>query len=376
MRVATIKETKTEEHRVGLTPAGVSSLAAAGHQVLVERGAGVDSGYPDAEYETAGARLLDSAAEVAANCDLLVKVKEPQPQEFDYFRPGLIIFTYLHLAPLPELTRAMLERRVIGIAYETVQLPDGSLPLLAPMSQIAGRMSAEIAAQLLKRPGPGRGKLLGGISLVEPAKCIVVGSGTVGTYAVLGLLGHAANVTVFGTDVSSLQRLYDRVGGRVVTRVSNREALAEEMASADVLIAGVLVRGQAAPKILTREMIRSMGPGAVYIDVSIDQGGISETARQTTHSDPIYVEEGVIHYAVPNMPGAVPRTATDALTASTLPYVLRLANNGLGAIKENAALARGVNTIEGQLTLEPVARAQGLPYTPLEEVLVSLKTGA
>ncbi|TMB99424.1 MAG: alanine dehydrogenase [Chloroflexi bacterium] len=371
MKVGTIKETKIEEYRVGLTPSGAHAVSEAGHSVLVEHEAGAGSGFSDGQYEAAGARICSSAAEVAATVDLLVKVKEPQEPEFTLLRPGLILFTYLHLAPLPELTRALLDSRTDSIAYETVRRGDGSLPLLIPMSQVAGRMAAEIAAQFLKKPGPGRGKLLGGIAGVSPARALVIGSGNVGTAATRVLAALGAQVTVSSTDLQRLSGLEAQFRDRITTRVSSPSVLAEEIAGADIMIGAVLVPGGIAPKLVSREMVRSMGAGAVIVDVCIDQGGIAVTSRPTTHSDPIYVEEGVIHYCVPNMPGAVPRTSTEALTSATLPYVLRLAQRGIAVLREDEALAAGASTIDGNLVSEAVARAQELPYTPLTEALAA-----
>jgi len=369
MKVGTIKETKTEEYRVGLTPQGVRALAQAGHSVLVERGAGMGAGFADEGYAAAGATLCSTATEVAGTVDLLVKVKEPLPPEYPLLGEGLILFTYLHLAPARELTRALLDSGVNAIAYETVQRHDGSLPLLIPMSQVAGRMAAEIGAQFLKKPGPGRGKLLGGIAGVSPARAVVIGSGTVATAACRVLVALEARVTVTSRDLQRLFALESQFRGRLATRVINPAVLEEEMPGADLLISGVLVPGGVAPKLITREMMRSMGPGAVFVDVAIDQGGIAETSRPTSHTDPIYVEEGVIHYCVPNMPGAVPRTSTEALTGATLPYVLRLADRGLDALREDSALAAGASTIRGKLVSQPVAQAQGLPYSPLDQAL-------
>lgn len=372
MKVGTIKETKVEEYRVGLTPSGVKALAQTGHGVFVEQGAGEGSGFGDAQYADAGAMLCATAQEVAGTVDLLIKVKEPQSSEFALLRPGLILFTYLHLAPAPELTRALLESRTNAIAYETVRRLDGSLPLLIPMSQVAGRMAAEIAAQFLKKPGPGRGKLLGGIAGTSPARALVIGSGNVGTAATRVLLALGARVTVSSTDLQRLAGLESQFRERIATRVTSPIVLEEELRGADILIGAVLVPGGIAPKLVTREMVRSMGPGAVIVDVCIDQGGICETSRVTTHTNPTYVEEGVIHYCVANMPGAVPRTSTEALTSATLPYVLRLAERGLDALREDAALAYGAGTINGKLVAEAVAQAQGLDYTPLEEALATV----
>jgi alanine dehydrogenase len=369
MKVGTIKETKIEEYRVGLTPTGVRALAEAGHEVFVERDAGTGSGFPDAQYAAAGAKVLASAGEVAAVVDLLVKVKEPLTAEYPLLRAGLILFTYLHLAPVPDLVEALLDSRTNAIAYETVRRPDGSLPLLIPMSQVAGRMAAEIAAQYLKKPGPGRGKLLGGIAGVSPARALVVGSGNVGTAATRVLVALGARVTVTSQDLQRLSRLESQLRERIATRVTSPGVLAEELEGADILIGGVLVPGGIAPKLVSREMVRSMGPGAVVVDVCIDQGGIAATSRPTSHTDPIYVEEGVVHYCVPNMPGAVPRTSTEALTGATLPYVLKLAARGIDGLRDDAALAAGASTINGKLVAEAVAQAQGRGWTPLGEAL-------
>ncbi len=369
MRIGTIKETKVEEYRVGLSAAGVQALVGAGHEVLVERGAGEGSGFTDADYEAAGAQVREGPADVAAGVDLLVKVKEVLPAEFSLLRPGLLLFTYLHLAPLPELTRELMSSGTNSIAYELVRLPDRRLPLLIPMSQVAGRMAGEIAAQHLKKPGPGRGKLLGGIQGTTPARALVVGSGNVGAAASDVLTALGATVTVTSRDAARLARFEERLEGRVTTRVTSPDSIREELEGADILIGAVLEPGGLTPELISREMVRSMGPGAVIVDVCIDQGGICETSRATTHTEPVYVEEGVVHYCVPNMPGAVPRTSTEALTGATLPYVLKLAEGGLEALRRDEALAAGASTIDGKLVCEAVAMAQGVAYTPLAEAL-------
>ena len=369
MNVGTIKETKEQEDRVGLTPAGAGALVQAGHTVIVERGAGEGAGFSDDEYRRAGATLVESPQEVAGRCDLLVKVKELLPPEFGLLRKDFILFGFLHLPALPDFADAVLTSGATAIAFETVQKPDGSLPILMPMSQVAGRMAAEMGAQLLKRPGPGRGKLLGGAPGVAPARAVVLGSGSVATAACRALVGFEARVTVLSPDLRRLAYLEELFGGRIATRAVSPVALAEELAGADLLITGVQVPGAVTPKVVTREMVRSMGPGAVIIDVDIDLGGAVETARLTSHSDPTYIEEGVIHYCVPNMPGAVPRTATEALAAATLPYILALAQDGLDAIRKDSSLAAGVNAIRGKVTHERLAQALNLPYTPLAEVL-------
>lgn len=369
MNVGTIRETKNEEFRVGLTPSGVAALREAGHRVLVESGAGEGSGFSNEAYSAAGATICSTAEEVASNVDLLIKVKEPLPPEFPLLRPGLILFTYLHLAPDERLTQALLDSKCHAIAYEMVRKPDGSLPLLIPMSQVAGRMSAEIAAQFLKKPGPGRGKLLGGIAGSSPARAVVLGSGNVGTAATRVLVALGARVLVTSRDLQRLHDFEDMFRNRVATRVTTPAVLEEELRDVDILIGAVLVPGGVAPKLVSRQMVRSMGEGAVIVDVSIDQGGIAETSRPTSHDDPTYVEEGVVHYCVPNMPGAVPRTSTEALTSATLPYVLRLANEGLDALRSDESLAAGANTIAGKLTASEVAEAQGREHTPVEAAI-------
>ena len=370
MIVGTVREVKVEEYRVGLTPHGVHALRDAGHRVLVERGAGAGSGFPDAAYERAGADLTDSADGVWQEADLVVKVKEPQREEFGRLRPGLTLFTYLHLAAAPDVTGALLDHHVTGIAYETVQLPDGSLPLLVPMSQIAGRMATEVGAQFLRKPGPGRGKLLSGLPGVPPGRVVILGSGTVSSNACAVAVGLEAHVTMLARNLEQLRHVEMRYRGRVTVLTANPPVIAEALQGADLLVCGVLVPGGIAPKLVSRQMVRSMGPGAVVVDVSIDQGGCMETSRPTTHADPIYVEEGVVHYCVPNMPGAVPHTATGALTAATLPYVLRLADLGPeAALRADSALAGGLNTYQGHVTYEPVARAQDRPCTPMQDIL-------
>jgi alanine dehydrogenase len=369
MRVGTIRETKTEEYRVGLTPAGVAALTAAGHEVLVESGAGVGSGHPDSEYESSGAKIVATPAEVAANVDILVKVKEILPPEYPLLRPGLIVFTYLHLAPNPGLVDALLESRVDAIAYESVRLAGGTLPLLVPMSIVAGRMAGEVAGQYLRRPGPGRGKLLGGVPGVTPARAVIVGSGNVGRAAAATLAGLGARTTILSRSGPDLAHLPQHIREVTDARAITPGLLEELVTGADVLIGAVLVPDGLAPKLVSREMVRFMGEGAVIVDVCIDQGGICETSHPTTHADPIYVEEGVIHYCVPNMPGAVPRTSTEALTHATLPYVLALANRGLSALREDPALAHGAAALGGLLTSEPVARAQSRLHTPVDEAL-------
>ncbi len=367
MKIGVPKEIKPMEFRVAMTPGGVESLVRRGHEVLVEKGAGVGSGMPDAEYEAAGARLV--SAEEAWGAELVVKVKEPLPEEYKYLRPGLLLFTYLHLAASRELTEAMVKSGVTGIAYETVQLEDGSLPLLVPMSEVAGRMATQVGAYYLEKPMGGRGILLGGVPGVAPASVVILGGGTVGTNAAKIALGMGAQVYVLDVNHRRLQYLDDVFGGRLITLTSTEANLKKVVQFADLLIGAVLIPGAKAPKLVTREMVASMKEGAVIVDVAVDQGGCVETIRPTTHDDPTYLVDGVVHYGVANMPGAVPRTSTFALTNQTLPYVLKLAEKGLEALKEDPALLKGLNVHAGRLTHPAVAEAFGLPYTPPEEAL-------
>ncbi|MBI2766991.1 MAG: alanine dehydrogenase [Chloroflexi bacterium] len=365
MRVGTVRERKDGEYRVGLTPEGAYALRGEGHEVVVEQGAGEGSGHSDAAYAATGAVMAPTPGDVWGTCDLVVKVKEPVASEFGYLRRECALFTYLHLAADRALTERLLESRCTSLAYELVRKPDGSLPLLAPMSQVAGRMAAEIGAHLLKHPGPGRGKLLGGVAGVPPGKVVIIGSGTVATAAARVLMGLDARVTVMSRDLARLLYLQENFGGRIATRISSPLSVAEEVHGADLAILSVLVPGAAAPKVLTREMVRSMGPGAVIVDVSIDQGGASETSHPTTHSNPTYIEEGVIHYCVSNMPGAVPQTSTQALTSATLPYIEALARRGVAnALAADPALAQSLSTYEGKLVRGPVAETFGLAAAP------------
>lgn len=366
MIVGTVRERKVEEHRVGLTPEGVRALVSEGHRVLVESGAGGDAGFSDEAYAAAGAEIVSQAATVWSTADLVVKVKEPQPEEFAFLRPGLTLFAYLHLAASPAVARALLDAKATAIAYETVRLPDGTLPLLIPMSQIAGRMATEIGAQYLRKPGPGRGKLLSGLPGAAPAHVVILGTGTVATNAAMVAVALGARVTVLGIDAARLRQLADRWPGRVATLMSNAASLHSSLAGADVLITAAHVFGGRAPRVVTREMVRSMGGGAVVVVVDIDQGGSVEGARPTTHRDPIYVEDGVVHYCVANMPGAVPHTATAALTAATLPYVLALARGIEQALQRDPALRAGLSTYRGVLTQRAVAEALGMPYAEPE----------
>lgn len=371
VKVGVVKEIKPYEHRVALTPAGVKALTGAGHTVYVEAGAGLGSGFTDDEYRATGAQILPSAAEVYAAAEMILKVKEPLPPEYPLLREGQILFTYLHLAAEPELTRVLMDRKVVAIAYETVQLPDGSLPLLTPMSEVAGRMAVQIGARFLEKPQGGRGVLLGGVPGVAPGRVVIIGGGTVGTNAARIAVGLGAHVTILDINAERLRYLGDIFQGRVETLYSNEYNIAAAVTQADLVIGAVLIPGARAPKLVTEEMVRAMQPGSVIVDVAVDQGGsVATIDRTTTHADPVYVKYDVVHYAVPNMPGAVPRTSTLALTGATLPYALEIANKGWRrALRENPALARGANVVEGHVVYEAVARAHGLPYVPLEEVL-------
>jgi alanine dehydrogenase len=371
MIVGIPKEIKNNENRVAITPAGVHALVAAGHQVIVEQSAGVGSGFSDESYQEAGAQIYPTAKEVWEKADMILKVKEPLPSEYGYFRSNLTLFTYLHLAPEPELTKAIIDSGMTAIAYETVQLQDGSLPLLTPMSEVAGRMSIQIGAHYLEKAHGGRGVLLGGVPGVPPARVVIVGGGIVGTNAARIALGLGAEVTILDTNLPRLRYLDDVFGSRIRTVVSNPYNLREQIEGADLLIGAVLIPGARAPKIVTAEMVQGMNKGGVIVDVAIDQGGSIETIdRITSHSDPVFEKYGVVHYSVPNIPGAVPRTSTLALTNVTVPYAVQLANLGAeAAVKANPALAKGVNVIRGKVTYEAVAKSLGLPYTPLSEVL-------
>jgi alanine dehydrogenase len=371
MIIGVPKEIKNNENRVAITPAGVDALVLAGHEVLIERGAGEGSGFVDEDYVAHGAKILDSAEQVWSSADMILKVKEPQPSEYRYFREGLILFTYLHLAPEPELTQALIEKKVTAIAYETIQLDNGSLPLLTPMSEVAGRMSVQIGAQFLEKPKGGKGVLLGGVPGVLPGEVVIIGGGVVGTNAAKMALGLGANVTLLDINPDRLRQLDDIFHGRLRTLMSNSYNIAQAVKKADLLIGAVLIPGRRAPRLVTEEMVKTMTPGSVIVDVAIDQGGSIETIdRVTTHSDPIYVKHGVVHYAVPNIPGAVPRTSTIALTNVTIPYAVQIANKGLEqALRDSRPLAKGVNVIQGHVTYQAVAESLNLPYTPLDDVM-------
>ena len=365
MRIGCPKEIKPQEGRVGLTPAGVDALVRAGHQVYLEHNAGVESGFSDEEYLSVGAEILSNPADVYDIADMIIKVKEPLAPEYEMLREGQTLFTYLHLAPDPAQTQALLRKKVTAIAYETVQLADGSLPLLAPMSEVAGRLSVQIGAHLLESNCGGRGILLGGVTGVERANVVIVGGGNVGLNAARAASGFGANVTILDLNIKRLAYLDDIFGGRVQTLLSNPYNIARAVKDADLVVGCVLIPGARTPKLVTEEMVMTMRTGSVLVDVAIDQGGSIETIdRITTHHDPYFVKHGVIHYSVANMPGAVPRTSTLALTGATLPFALKLANMGVvAACKSDAALMKGLNTYNGFVTCKAVADAQNLQYT-------------
>ena len=370
MKIGLPKEIKDNEYRVGLTPAGVQALAHAGHTVYVQKTAGEGSGFKDEQYVKAGGELLDTADEVWATGDMIVKVKEPVAPEYPRMRENQLLFTYLHLAPEFELTRQMLERKVTGVAYETITDANGRLTLLTPMSEVAGRMSVQVGATYLEKMNGGRGILLGGVPGVPAANVVIIGGGIVGTEAAKMAVGLGAKVTIIDRDLDRLRQLDDIFLSKVQTLASSRYQIEEAISHADLVIGAVLVVGAAAPKLVTRDMLHLIPQGAVIVDVAVDQGGCFETTHATTHSNPTYYEEGVLHYCVANMPGAVPRTSTFALTNATLPYALALANKGLErAIAEDTGLYDGVNTFGGALTYEAVATSQNLEYTPLHRVL-------
>ncbi len=370
MIIGVPKEIKDNEYRVSMTAGGVELLVQAGHQVLVQQGAGAESGITDEEYADSGAEIVAQAAEVWGRSDMVVKVKEPLPEEYGFLREGLLLFTYLHLAADRGLTDALLARKVTAVGYETVQLADRSLPLLTPMSQIAGRMAAQVAATYLQRTNGGCGKLMGGVPGVRPANVVVIGGGTVGTNAAQIALGMGAQVTVVDVIADRLRYLSEVLHGNLTTLSSNPRNVAEAVAQADAVIGAVLLPGAKAPRLVTRAMVERMKPGSVIVDVAVDQGGCVETSRVTSHSEPTFLVNGVVHYCVPNIPGVVPWTSTYALSNATLSYTLRLANLGvLEAVRADPALAKGVNTYLGHLTYQAVADAFGMPFTPLATLL-------
>jgi alanine dehydrogenase len=376
MKVGLPKEIKDNEYRVGLTPAGVQALAHAGHEVYVQKTAGEGSGFTDEQYVKAGGQLLDTADDVWRTGDMIVKVKEPIAPEYPRMRENQLLFTYLHLAPEFELTKQMMERKVTGVAYETITDKHGRLPLLTPMSEVAGRMSVQVGATYLEKMNGGRGILLGGVPGVPAANVVIIGGGIVGTEAAKMAVGLGAKVTIIDRNLDRLRQLDDIFLSKVQTLASSRYAIEEAISHADLVIGAVLVVGAAAPKLVTRDMLKLVPNGAVLVDVAVDQGGCFETTHATTHSNPTYYEEGVLHYCVANMPGAVPRTSTFALTNATLPYALDLANKGFeAAIADDEGLREGVNTYAGKLTYEAVATSQNLAYTPLDS-LIDLKAAA
>jgi alanine dehydrogenase len=370
MKVGVPRELKDNEYRVAITPAGVRELVVSGHDVIIENDAGVGSSIFNDEFESAGAKIVPDADTVFAEADMVLKVKEPIPEEFHRLRDGLVLFTYLHLAASEPVTRALTDGGTTGIAYETVELTDRSLPLLAPMSEVAGRMAPQVGANFLEREHGGRGVLLGGVSGVQPGKVVVIGAGMAGMNSAWIAQGMEAEVTVLDKNINKLRDI-DRIHqGKIRTIASNRLSVEESVVAADLVIGAVLVPGAIAPKVVTEEVIEAMKPGAVVVDISIDQGGCFETSHMTTHSDPTYVVHDVVHYCVGNMPGAVPHTSTYGLTNATLPYVVALADQGVErAVREDPALAKGVNTYKGAVVYEPVAEAHGLDYTELESLL-------
>lgn len=364
------KEIKAEENRVALLPGGAETLVSRGHKVIVQASAGIGSGFSDEEYLRSGAEIVDDADAVFDRAELVLKVKEPLPGEYEKLKEGQILFTYLHLAASESLTINLLKRKIIGIAYETVEMDGGFLPLLSPMSEIAGRMAPQEGAKYLEETFGGRGILLGGVPGVPPANIAILGAGNVGGSAARIAVGMGASVSVLDIDPRKLRTLDDRFHGRIVTMIADNYNIRTVLSYADLVIGAVLVTGARAPRLITREMLRAMKNGAVLVDVAIDQGGCAETSRPTTHHDPIYVEESVVHYTVANMPGAVPRTATRALTLNTLPYVLAIAEKGWqGAVKGDRTLYRGVNLVKGEVTYQAVAESFNLPYRPVDELL-------
>jgi len=370
MLIGLLKEIKNEENRVALTPGGAAQLTAKGHKVLVEQRAGEGSGFSDDAYQQTGAKIVAKPAEIFSEAELLLHVKEPQPAEYPLLRPGQILFTYFHFAASETLTRAMLASRAICIAYETITLDDGSLPLLTPMSEVAGRMAAQEAAKYLERSQGGRGMLMGGVTGVEPATVLVIGAGVVGTEAARMACGLGAKVYLLDTNLKHLRHLSETMPKNCFPLMSNPETVTEIARKADVIIGAVLIHGAKAPKLLSRAMLAELKPGTVLVDVAIDQGGCFETSRPTTHRDPVYEVDGIVHYSVANMPGAVPLTSTMALTNATLPYVLSIANLGWHeAARSSPAIREGLNIAQGKICYQGVAQAFNLPYTPAEKLL-------
>ena len=370
MEIGSVKEIKKHEYRVGLTPSCVRAYRSAGHTVRVQRLSGIDAGFEDEEYERAGAVMCDTAEEIWKKSEMIVKVKEPQPEEYPRMRAGQILYTYLHLAAEKRLTEAMLEQGVHGVAYETVEPDDHSLPLLRPMSEIAGRMSIQEGARFLERPQGGRGVLLGGVPSVEKGKVAIIGGGVVGTHAAKMAVGLGADVTILDVNIDRLNYLDDIFAGRVTLLYSNIAHLERALEQSDLVVGAVLIHGAKAPHLVTREDLKRMKKGSVIVDVAVDQGGCIETTHPTTHDDPVFTVEDVVHYCVANMPGGVSRTSTQALTTATLRYGLQIANRGLEeAARKNSAVARGINTYDGKLTYQGVADAFDMPYTALSDVV-------
>jgi alanine dehydrogenase len=364
------KEIKTREYRVGMTPAGVRSLTSRGHKVLVEKGAGLGANIQDTDYTSAGAQIVATAAE-AWSAEMVVKVKEPLPSEYDFFRENLILYTYLHLAPEPELTKKLVEKKVVGVAYETIENDDGTLPLLRPMSEVAGRMAVQVGANVLQKEHGGKGVLLGGVPGTRRGRVVILGGGVVGRNAATIAIGMGAQVTVLDVSATTMAYLEDIFGGAVETLYSNPFNIENAVLRADLVIGAVLVTGARAPKLVTRDLIGKMEKGSVVVDVAVDQGGCIETCRPTTHDNPTYEIDGVVHYCVANMPGAVAQTSTWALTNTTMAYALKIADMGLvAAAKADRALLKGINTYAGHVTCEPVAQAHKLDYVPVSKLFV------
>ena len=368
MRIGIPTETKDNEYRVGVVPAGVEELVAQGHEVLIQAGAGKGSAVSDDEFRDAGASILRDAPSLWENAELIMKVKEPLPSEYPLLQRGQILFAFLHLAPLPDLVDILLERRIRSIAYETIEASDGSLPLLAPMSQVAGKMAVQLGAAYLQKEKGGIGRLLGGVPGTKHGRIVIIGGGNVGMSAAKVAYGLGAEVVIIDMDHSRLSYIDDVFDGKVVTLMSNSRNIREAAASCDMLVGAVLLPGALAPRLVTREVLKGMRPGSVFVDVSIDQGGMGETSRPTSHSQPTYVEEGIIHYCVPNIPGSVPATSTIALTNVTLPFSLKLADDPLNALRSDPGLALGANTWDGHITCRPVAEALGREWTPIEKI--------
>ena len=369
MIIGVPKEIKTREYRIGMTPAGVKSLTSRGHKVLVQKGGGEGAGLKDADYIQAGATIVDTAAE-AWGADMVVKVKEPLPAEYGFFRENLVLYTYLHLAPEPELTKALIDKKVASVAYETIEAPDGSLPLLKPMSEVAGRMAVQVGASSLEKEKGGKGLLLGGVPGTRRGRVVILGGGVVGKNAATIAVGMGAQVTVLDVRAETMAYLEDIFGGAVETLYSNPLNIEAAVRKADLVVGGVLVTGARAPKLVTRELISQMEPGSVVVDVAVDQGGCIETCRPTTHDNPTYEVDGVVHYCVANMPGAVPQTSTWALTNTTIAYAIKIADKGLiAAAKADPGLLKGINVYGGKVTFEGVAQAHGLEYVPVERAI-------